>query len=212
MPLWRQKIASHEFGRYLLWELAKYGKGAEDALIQLLPGSVALLGADMALRESGVLGIQRHRYQMHFTAMMGELAFHSMREKRLAPLKVGFDSDIPALSKELAGILDCQESNLLSMKRFAELTSQRIVANTRFQKTTEIFDLRLNSPGGLDSPGGLVEELSIGVFKTSFSEKSVLWAGFRDPTKRSAYLMTLAMTVNSAFKWGAMFYKQYKLV
>lgn len=206
MAFWRKKIEAREFGGYLLWELAKYGKGAESALVQLLDRPSTIMDVNDRLQMAGVAAIERHRFQMLFTAMLGEFCFHSIREKKLNDLRMGFSQDLPNLFEELAGILSCEPSELSAFGEFATAISERIAADDGFGRNGPI-DVSVSG-----SPGRLMEEAGEALLTSSFNTESVLVKNLSDPAKQSSYLMTLAISTDRAYRWGSEFYKQFKIV
>lgn len=206
MPLWRKKIDAEQFGALLLWELAKYGKGAEAGLTELLESGDRRASVDQRLRDSGVNLVTRQRYQLFFTALMGQLAFHSLREKRLEKLMAGFEKEFPALNQEMSGVLDIAPTDLKETRHFSDLASDIVRKNKRFQTTGDL----LNASKGIE--GSLCEELGLLLLDKALEGSEPLAKGLQNKDQRLRCLRKMALTIVTAYDEGAMHYKQYKLI
>lgn len=205
MPFWRKRMEAEVFGGHLLWEFAKYGKGAEAGLTELLEGGVELVSVDQRLRDANVAVTTRQRYQLFFTALMGQLAFHSLKEKRLEQLRAGFESEFPRLNEELAGILGCPPGDLAETHRFSELAAGVIRRNPRFQQTGDL----LNSTRGVE--GSLCEELGLLLLHEALADCVALEKGVEEADRKYKCLQKIALSMLAAYDEGAVHYKQYKL-
>jgi hypothetical protein len=205
MAFWRKKMDVETFGKHLLWEFAKYGKGAESGVSELLESSDRRASVEERLVEAGVAPATRQRYQLFFTALMGQLAFHSLKERRLERLKAGFESEFAGLNQELAGLLGCPPADLEETRHFSALAADVIGRNAHFEKTGDL----LNQNRGVEN--SLCEELGLLLMNEALAGCDSLRKGLDSAAKRSKCLRGMALTMVACYDEGAMHYKQYKL-